>query len=773
MTSNLVRARTPARVVGLVLSIGLVPLLLGVTTLERQSRGQADAALDRALSNEAQAQATALDSYFARARSMILLAAQESAFRRFSELPGERLAKLKAGGPVVEKANHALAYLEELYPGAIGETCFIDRSGAEVARVVRGRRAAIDELSLEEAKAPFFAPTFTLRPGQVFQAEPYESPDTGEWVVSNSTPIPSADGSTRAILHFEVTIESFRRASAVNGDRFSVAVVNARSGAVAFDSDTPQRRGQPLGGLARPRVVDFDTGGRASGRVEFGGGRRVFRRLRSTPGNANDWYVVVSTQSSTSRGLAGSVVVFCLVTIALLLAIGLALSHRWKRTTQLALTDELTGLANRRAFAACAREVLGSAAQQEAAAAFLVMDLDRFKEFNDSLGHQAGDALLREVADRLRQALPECAVLARLGGDEFAAVLGPGADLHAARRAVNAVAARLEEPFTLEGLVMHVDASVGIAICPEHGTELDVLLRHADAAMYAAKRNHTGSEVYAAEAESEGQRRLALLPALRGAFERDELVLHFQPQADLATGTVTGVEALVRWQHPTHGLLGPGEFVALAEETGLARRLTLNVLDLALRQCREWEQVGLNLRIAVNLAGPNLLDIRFPDDLAGLIAKWGVSPELLQLEITENTVMLNPDRSLDILARLSELGVGLSLDDYGTGFSSLAYLRRLPVQELKVDRSFVMGMSTDHENAVIVQSTVDLAQNLGLRVVAEGVESAEVWALLRSYGCHQGQGYHLSRPVPAADLEAWLQARPGTSLPSTTPAAAR
>jgi diguanylate cyclase len=321
----------------------------------------------------------------------------------------------------------------------------------------------------------------------------------------------------------------------------------------------------------------------------------------------------------------------------------------------------------------------------------------------------------------------------------------------------------VDEPFELGALLAHVRVSVGIAVGSEHGTNPSTLLRNADLALYRAKAAGGGSELYASERDEDSLDRVVLAGELRAALDDGQLVVHYQPQADLTTGAVHSVEALVRWQHPTRGLLAPAVFLPLAEEHGLMRRVTLRVLELATAQAVAWQRAGRQLRVAVNLAPANLLDVRFPDEVADVLRRCGASPELLQLEITEDTIMVDPIRALDVVARLGELGLAFSLDDFGTGYSSLAYLKRLPIQELKIDRSFVMNMDDNRDDVVIVQSTVDLGRNLGLTVIAEGVETQETWERLAGFGCHGAQGYYLSPPLPPDELDAWLAARPAAA----------
>ena len=426
-------------------------------------------------------------------------------------------------------------------------------------------------------------------------------------------------------------------------------------------------------------------------------------------------------------------------------------------TRRQALTDELTGLPNRRsAFAE-----LDDRCAAGGAVTALMIDLDRFKELNDTLGHHAGDDALVAVAERLGRAVGDDGTLSRLGGDEFAVVLAPGSGeqvgLAVARRLLDA----LDEPLPLDDLLLPVRASIGVA-----GTDAarpggrEELLRHADVAMYHAKANSNGVEVYASERDGHSRERLALAAELQAAITGGELVLHFQPKACLRTGRILGAEALVRWEHPERGLVAPAEFVPLVERSGLGRLLTLEVIDQALRTERAWREDGLHVPVAVNTSAATLLDVRFPDDVAELLARWDAPEGVLALELTEETIMTDPERAQDVLARLSELGIELSLDDFGTGYSSLGMLKRLPVRELKIDRSFITDLLDDEGDAAIVRSTVELAHNLDLRVVAEGVESAEAWDLLASWGCDVAQGYHLSRPLAEQDLRALLAGDP-------------
>ena len=427
-----------------------------------------------------------------------------------------------------------------------------------------------------------------------------------------------------------------------------------------------------------------------------------------------------------------------------------------------ALHDALTGLPNRtllqdrlrQALRATRRDALPATAPS---LALLLLDLDRFKEVNDTLGHHHGDLLLRQVAARLCATLRDSDTIARLGGDEFAVLL-PATGEEGARAASEKIVAALALPFDLEDAPVQVGVSVGIALAPEHGQDVDALLRHADVAMYVAKKAGENCALYTSERDMYTPDRLALIADLRRAIADGGLALHYQPKADLATKRVTGVEALARWTHPRRGAVPPDQFIPLAEQTGLIAPLTRWVLAAALRQAGQWRRAGLRLDMAINLSALDLRDAGLPDALSRLLRAHAVPPSAVRLEVTESALMTDPAGAQAVLARLSALGVGLSVDDYGAGYSSLTYLKQLPVDELKIDRSFVRHMAADAADAAIVSSTIGLGHNLGLRVVAEGVEDWETWALLAGTGCDTAPGYYLARPMPADEVERWVRA---------------
>ncbi|HEX7299887.1 MAG TPA: bifunctional diguanylate cyclase/phosphodiesterase [Solirubrobacteraceae bacterium] len=447
-------------------------------------------------------------------------------------------------------------------------------------------------------------------------------------------------------------------------------------------------------------------------------------------------------------GLAVLALVTLMVRMALLLKETAALAVSRK----LSLTDDLTGLGNRRSFGAEVESAIAS----RRPFALLMIDLDQFKELNDTLGHHLGDELLGSVGPRLESTMRQGDVVARLGGDEFGVLLR-GADIEDAITAAGRLRTALGRPFPLAGISLHVGASVGIAVFPDHADDADTLMRHADVAMYEAKRARTGHEVYASEGDHHSRDRLALAGEVRGALAGDELALHYQPVAELPTGALVGVEALVRWRHPERGLLAPGAFLPAIEHTEVMREVSHRVLGMAICQAGAWFRQDRAWRVAVNLSATDLLDRGLVEDVAALLRRYGTPAGRVTLEVTESVLMTDPARAMEVLADLRKLGVHLALDDFGTGFSSLTHLQRLPVDEIKIDRSFVAAMATDASSAAIVSSTVDLAHALGLRVVAEGIEDEATWTRLRTVGCDAAQGYYLAKPLAPGELEEQAQ----------------
>jgi diguanylate cyclase (GGDEF)-like protein len=421
-----------------------------------------------------------------------------------------------------------------------------------------------------------------------------------------------------------------------------------------------------------------------------------------------------------------------------------------------ALHDPLTGLPNRKLLIQDARTRINDADDLNLGVALFLLDLDRFKEINDTLGHQVGDALLKLVGQRLAAVVRPEDTVARLGGDEFALLVTDVGHRNYAVELAEQVRAALAEPFRHDGMSFEIEASIGIALHPDHGLDFETLLQRADVAMYVAKERNTGVEIYSSETDRHSTIRLGMLAELRNALEDRQLELHFQPKADLRTGDVVGVEALLRWRHPERGMVPPDEFIPLAEQTGLMRAITQFVVDTALEQLSQWWRSGLRVQAAVNVCARDLYDREFADFLRERLDHHGVPPRALMIEVTESVLMADPARAATTLLSLADVGVGVSLDDFGTGYSSLVHLKRLPVSEVKIDRSFVLRMDINEDDAAIVRSIIDLASALGLRVVAEGVETQESWDRLAVYGCDAAQGWYLAKAMPADVVTSWL-----------------
>lgn len=433
------------------------------------------------------------------------------------------------------------------------------------------------------------------------------------------------------------------------------------------------------------------------------------------------------------------------------------IANRELEIRRLAYWDTLTDLPNRAQFALQLSEAITRAAERKESCFILMMDLDRFKNVNDVLGHSFGDALLRQVAVRLKlQVGGDLDQVARFGGDEFAILL-PNTDANGAVAVATRILKSLEVPISLDDQTVDLGAGIGITGFPEHGDDAEALLSYAEIAMYAAKRSAIGAIIYNPKLDKGSQQNLSLLSELRHAAEHGEFRLFVQPKIMFETGTLVGVEALVRWVHPDKGMIYPDQFIPFAEQSGFIRVLTRWVLEQSAALCTELAAQGLHPKISINLSARDLLDQNLAQKFSEILARNGVVASSFCLEITESSIMDDPVRALQTLDSLHDLGVDLSIDDFGTGYSSLAYLKRLPVDELKIDKSFVMNMEKDADDSSIVLSTIDLGHNMGLRVVAEGIESRAVWDLLAKMGCDQGQGYFMSRPMPAEDIGAWAK----------------
>jgi diguanylate cyclase (GGDEF)-like protein len=738
---------------------GIAVLAASVITSILTARDQLRTSLDHELTVGISQEAAAIEESFTRSRAGTLLLTHNPVFGEFYVAPGGLYSKIDAGGRLTGRLHEALSYLEKLYPGAVGEVCFIDSSGVEIARVVDGKAAARAELSPDESRQPFFGPTVAQGVGEVYQSRPYVSPDTHDWVVSNSTRMALPSGES-GIVHFETRLETFRSAGRHEA---AVSVVDATTGTILVDSRNPSADGRTLGRPGDRTFVPVTTAGRAQGMTTIGDRRVAYRRIPALPGNANDWYVVVSHPvpgAGWTHGIGLWSVVLMAGALATIAVALVSLRSYQRSLRRAALHDPLTGLPNRVLLTDRLGAALDAARADGGRTAVMVVDLDRFKEVNDTLGHHFGDQLLLQTAERMQLTLRGVDTVARLGGDEFAVVMPQIADAAAVQAVAERLLGALHHSFVVEGLTLDVEASIGLAISPDHGAGPDELLRHADAAMYEAKEHRTGYVLYDRADTDRAPTRLALLGDLRRALDADDqITLHYQPKVDLACNELVGVEALIRWQHPTRGMLPPNEFIPVAESTALIQRLTLHVLELALEQVRSWRDGGLDVPVAVNLSTRCLLDAGFPAKVFQVLSRLELPPSVLHLEVTESSIMADPARALSVLRTLHGGGIRLSIDDFGTGYSSMSYLKQLPVDELKVDRSFVTELNAVASDAVLVRSVIDLGHNLGLAVVAEGVEDEQALDTLRSFGCDIAQGYHLGRPMPAARLHDWLHAR--------------
>lgn len=433
-----------------------------------------------------------------------------------------------------------------------------------------------------------------------------------------------------------------------------------------------------------------------------------------------------------------------------------AIAQREKEISRLAYWDTLTNLPNRTLFTNMLDDAIRQASTRASTCYVLMMDLDRFKHVNDVMGHRFGDLLLQQVAVLLHSELGAGNIKpARLGGDEFAVML-PGVSQDEAMQVAGKILLALEKPITIEEQTVDIGAGIGIAGYPEHAGDTASLLSRTEVAMYVAKQLKNGAVIYSPDIDKSSQQSLSLLSDMRAALERQQFRLYVQPKLSLHTGQIVAAEALVRWIHPERNFIFPDQFIPFAEQTGFIRQLTHWVMNAAAAACRDWQQAGLDIKLSVNISTRDLLDQELPAKFARILQQYQVTTSSFCLEITESAIMDDPVRAHQTLDRLHAMGMELSIDDFGTGYSSLAYLKRLPVDELKIDKSFVLKMEKNADDTKIVKSTIDLGHNMGLRVVAEGVENAEVISLLTELGCDQAQGYHIAKPMPASDLPAWL-----------------
>lgn len=427
------------------------------------------------------------------------------------------------------------------------------------------------------------------------------------------------------------------------------------------------------------------------------------------------------------------------------------------------LHDSLTNLPNRMLFVDRLTQALTIARSEHKKLAILTLDINDFKDVNDALGHYNGDRLLKQISVRLQNVIQRPYTFSSFGGDEFAILIPELKFDSDANDCAKKLQKALETPFSLDGITITVRAAIGIVLYPKDGSDHDTLLQRADMAMSVSKLQKMPYILYTDDLDTTGPHKLILMADLHQAIENDSLTLHFQPKIDLKQRKVTGVETLVRWNHPKYGLIPSDRFVPVAERTGLIQHLTHWVLNQALKQLSQWHKEGVHIGISINLSTLDITDVELPETIAGLIAAYDIDPHWITLELTESAFMHDQERSLETLNQLAQFGLKLSIDDFGTGYSSLSYLSQLPVNEIKIDKSFVMGMKHNKQDNVIVQMTIDLAKNLELIVVAEGIEDAETYDALTRLNCHMGQGYHMSKPIPADDFLTWLQTTNETS----------
>jgi len=427
----------------------------------------------------------------------------------------------------------------------------------------------------------------------------------------------------------------------------------------------------------------------------------------------------------------------------------LALEH-------IALHDSLTSLPNRALLMDRLNQSIGSAQRRKRTLALLMLDLDRFKEINDTLGHQTGDALLQQVAARLRNVLRDSDTVARLGGDEFAILLPNVNDVNALRVA-SAINEALEKVYEVYEHSLYVGVSIGVAVFPMHGETADSLLQHADVAMYIAKRSNSNINLYDVKQDEHSVSHLSVLSEMRGAIENDEFILEYQPKISVQDGSITGAEALIRWNHPRHGRIMPDYFINAAEQTGLIKRVSVWVLDTAIRDCKHLHDMGHKITMSVNLSVWDIQDPNLSQSISQKLQKWNLPADYLAIEITERVMMAEPERAREVLTTLESMGIEVIIDDFGTGFSSLVYLKQLPVSTLKIDKSFVIDMMRDESDAAIVHSIIELAHNLGLQVIAEGVETDQSWSWLKTWGCDSAQGFYISSPLNLHKFETYLR----------------
>ncbi|HET7734372.1 MAG TPA: bifunctional diguanylate cyclase/phosphodiesterase [Nocardioidaceae bacterium] len=718
---------------------------LGAVAAEREQQTQ------RSLALGADSQVHVIESLALQTRTAALLTARNGAFAAFYRAPGTLEEKMDPEQGLVGPVVDALRYLQQIFPDSIRETCLIDASGREIAQVVRGRVTPVALLDDDEDEYDFFRPSFAQQFGRVYRSAPYVSSATKEWVFTNTAKVDAGPGVAPAIVQFELTVESIRLELAKDPYVGETRVLDAETGAVVIDSRIPQDIGVPLG-VPGERILPANRP-LVDGLTWTARDRRFLVRVPQLgAGDVNRWIVVSSVpEPTTILGTWPGGPRFVALVGGLLLVIAVGLQFRYsKRLYRDAHLDTLTRLANRAELRTKADRLLA----RRRPLAVLLIDLDRFKAVNDTLGHHAGDALLKQVAERINGQLRSPAdVAGRFGGDEFV-VLAPDlpGDPAGCERLCARLLAAISEPFDVADVSVTVGASIGVALSPEHGSDFATLLRCADMAMYDAKRLELGWQLYRRDLADRGEYDLALQTELRRGIAADELVLHYQPCFRAVSGALTRVEALVRWQHPQRGMLSPDLFIPLAEVSGAIRPLTRWVVRRALTDAVAARGVTPDLQVAVNVSVRDLVDPEFAGMVERELATRSLPGRALCIEITETALLADAERAIRTLERLSTCGVQIAIDDFGAGYASLPYLRQFPATLLKLDRSLIRAVAEIDGDTAVLGATIGLAHSMGLAVVAEGIETPAILETVVALGCDEVQGFHLQRPAPLTEL---------------------
>ena len=724
----------------MVLLAGVILLAVGLLTTAGSLASQRQQ--DKALQRDAAQVSAAFTSYFERARSLDLLLAQNPAVR-----PNGVDSSAVVSRAVNARANRALKYLERLYPGAIGEACLINERGVELARVTFGVPAPISDMSSEEATAPFFAPTLALKPGEVYQAAPYVSADTTDWVISNSTLVARPDGGS-LLVHFEVSLGSFQQFLTTSSTSRHVAVVDQSTGRtiLADNADLPTADADfPLS----PYRDVLGSGSMTPRTVQVDGERLAVSAVSDKAGNANHWAIVQWSTRDASLlppwvGGVGTAAGIALILLFLII------SRRQHTALRMAARlDHLTGMANRKALEEAMDYAVSRAARDGERVGVLMLDLDGFKQINDTLGHDRGDLVLQEIGRRLHANTFEYDTAARLGGDEFAVVLRQLHDTVDVATVAHRLREALVRPMQIDGVPRFVGVSIGAAVYADHGMAAADLLRAADAAMYRAKRGHEGVRVYDS-GTSTGAHESWLAAELLLAIENDEITMVYQPELALDTGRIVGVEALARWMRPGEPDVTPAEFVPLAEQTGLIRQLTHLTLRKALDEVKVWHDAGAPVPVSVNLSAILATDRTLPAEVGLVLAERGLTGAALVLEITETAVIEDIGVACEVLGELRSMGIRIELDDFGNGYASIKGLLEMPLDGIKIDRDLVNDVSPGAQQ--LLAAAIDMGKALRLYVVAEGIENQTGLDAVRQLGADIVQGYHLGRPMSSQDV---------------------